>query len=55
MADGKGNKDKEEKDNDQTVSMAQVQELVEQQKAIYEQLLQLQESNFKACVSAIMQ
>lgn len=54
MAGGKGNKDKVEKDSDQSVSMAQVQELLEQQKVFYKELLQQQESNFKAFVCTIL-
>lgn len=50
MAGGKG----KDKDNDQTVSMAQVHELLEQQKVFYKELLQQQESSFRACVNAIM-
>lgn len=55
MAGGKGNKEKGEKDNDQTVSMAHLQELLEQQKLFYKELLSQQESNFKACVCTIME
>lgn len=50
MAGGKGR----DKDNDQSVSMAQVHELLEQQKVFYKELLQQQESSFKACVNTII-
>lgn len=55
MAGGKGNKERGEKDNDQTISMAHVQDLLEQQKLFYKELLSQQESNFKTCVSTIME
>lgn len=55
MAGGKANKERGEKDNDQMVSMPHLQELLEQQKLFYKELLLQQESNFKMCVSAIME
>lgn len=50
MAGGKGR----DKDNEQSVSMAQVLELLEQQRVFYKELLQQQESSFKACVNTII-
>lgn len=44
-----------QRDNDQSVSMAQIQELLEQQKAFHRELLQQQESRFKACVCTIVE